>query len=280
MTLGLSDLDELSIKKLGFAGSNGHYVAATYSASNKLTAFIYDFESGQVKELNDGRIQTLLSYVIPHGTGFALVNKVGGTLFLISPQGAFLERQFWNQYVGWQNDYKLLHLVPKDGQALATLRDKQGYLLLAELDISKQSVAVLYRIKEQDPELGHMWVTAGAHLYLAGVQTGRIDRLNPDTFQKLKTLKTAGDPWAKKKWTRSGKYAWLLSQPVVVGDSIYFRYLRYRDKFGDPLAERQVLTLVISPKGIQEQKTLVLGSWQGKTLNYDWHDSIVTVTAP
>jgi len=275
-------LDDLNILRFLFAAQNESKVAFTYmSGSLGYRVGVYDFSWDKVLEVNDGRITPTVAFVIPWDDGFGLINNVGSMLFRISGDGEFVAKQPWQRLEGWQTSFKLVYASPmkKSGLVAVNILDRSSKkYLLGIMDLKHQSMTTLFERRAQSEDFSYYWLPLEDGWLQIIPQKARFDILNAQTYQIEETLHPGREPWKRKKRSsRSGIYAKLVDQPIQTDHTIYFKWLQYRDPYGEPYEELRLKTLALNRKVSQEAPWYMIGAHAGKKLVYSWEDKELRV---
>ena len=266
-------LDEMTSGILYGSAQREDKAAFIYMAGLKPDLAIYDFSGNEVRLLRDGRVEGFGVFtVLATSTGFAFCNVVFAPVFYhVNPEGTFLSKERGKEYAGWPESAKIKYMCPLGtDRALCTLKHEDGRIFGLWLDFSARTFTPLGAPEGPPPEFDYRWIALGGSLYKIYGNTGQILAVDPDTFRTSRIIRKAEEPVRKKKIRprRDPHYA-ILEQPLSLGGRIFMRWNRFRDPFGQDLAEVELVSLMLVDDGLTPLPVLAVASHAGKTLVYD-----------
>ena len=256
-------LDELYINKFGTAAQSEGYVLFSAISGLNLPLYLYSFQSNRLQELDDGRINVRLPYVLASKQGFMLLNRVGNlSLYYLSFEGNYEKTLRLNNLLS--QGERVLYAVNAPGGILLSLRagNKASAALLDPETLR------LKRLSSLETDFKVIWVAQGQRFWRFTCETGELLELDSALNKKAVAFR-AIEP-VENKGDGRNPYFSILHQPVISSEMISFVHLEVRNKLGELLETRGSNALLLDRDGkARTAAMMVLGSYQGATLSLD-----------
>jgi len=237
----------------------------------KVHTYLVDLETKTAHEIEDARIQTsVLVQVSPESDGFLLSDNYTGKLYYLDTDGELVDTERLIGYAGYDPATRIQAVFARDwehGLYLVTSRvtAMPSRVKLEVMDTNGKRMTVLHRIRFVESERC-FWAPLGDELVFVVPETGRVDRVDPARFHRVKTLVPE-----EKGFLREGRSLPLLTTPILVQGRMYLQKNVFYNELGDPIAKpRKALVAIRSDDpGISRGKIMVLGRSGDTDLVYD-----------
>jgi len=267
-------VDEINVRILGPSAQNGPLVLISNFGLHNSSLTLFDFRKGKAKILDDGRLRVLMVRPVPFQKGFAVIGAITEVLYFLDETGEFLSQNLFRDIPGWEEDFRIKQISsgPDNTVYLSLSLNRAKELALAVLDLDKLEMALLCNRPAHESH-SQAWLANLEKLFFFDAHTGQIDLVDPHSFELVKTLRNGAEPFKKPNpRPRRSEFKALLESPIISEGRIYFRRHRYRDDFGNKLPTSTTNTLVLGEGGIWECDLLPYGTFQGRSLVFDWRE--------
>ena len=275
----LYQLDELAVSVICWAAVNGDTVCLSYLATNGNGEIaLFNFKTEQATLVRDGRLKTIVPFVMPTEQGFALINAYAGSqqaVGFIDVKGRFVTNKWLSELEGWRSDLELVYIFPvSPKRTLFSLRGKDNRLHLGVVDLNAFRMNVSLSIPIND-DFRRIWMEDGNRLMILTPETGKIHSVDRQTGRFLKRLRPGQEPVQSRKDFKAitkRSYQEMLAQPHLIDKDISLMWYKHRDAAGDLVRPLTVSGLLLSQDRLIEQPFLMLGSRSDKALVFDFQD--------
>ena len=278
-------IEDVYLLRVDQAATLGDRVLLAYHAPGVLPkTMLINMETETARDIVDQRIAAAMPILTPFGDGFAMISRFGTQyFFLLDINGQFLERLEPDQFDGWEEGLTLKRVYAlSDGNLfcnLVSLRRKLDFVAI--LSPEKRALTIVHQeptvtiTQESAMTFSRRWVPGGDVVYLLTLEPGRIELLDPQTFQPVRTLYPGHhlikrDPAKFKVLAKRRPYASRMGDPIIFGNEIAMSFFRDVDRFGEPLTPATEVGMHIDAEGrLHEGNTLYLSRFGKKILGFN-----------
>jgi len=263
-------LDEIYVSKLGRSAQSGSRVMFSVMNRVKPELYLFDFETGSARLIEDGRIRVFIPHITADDRGFTLIAAVGPpAAYRLDLEGQFQEKIDLAPCLPLEPGQKIYAITEDTSGLLVTVNDEEtSRLIHLDLEACRSEQRYTHRTN------GHRgaWFTLEGSYYFVATDTGEIRRLD-EGLSKTEVVRSGIEPVERPKGT-AGRSTYLqsLTEPNHIGGHIAFRFLKTRDAYGALLDEPIDSALTMSTDGFEESADYLLGHFGKQWLVFSQED--------
>lgn len=260
--------EDIYLLKFASAASDDHRVLISGQTGQTDGLYLFDFETGKARLLDDGRMPVMLPYLGSGPAGFYLLDRITGKVHHTDAEGNYRSTDHLRDYAGYLKGYRIFKALPDGPDRMLVTFQKEDHQVLARLNFAEKTLVTLHR---QDGGVDyHFWMSVGGRYYQVRSEDGSILQLDSEDFSKKTQIRPPAKPIRREK-NRPGrrKYYAMLNNPVIIGDSASLRWYHSHDGLGNADDEVLFAGIRLGKDGIKVSDVIILGQWKDQRLVLD-----------
>jgi hypothetical protein len=268
-------LDELYVKNLSSATSNGSAVLFVSISGFNIKTYLFDMKKETGKILTSEKTRIMFPGLNASADGFILDETMGDPkLVHIDLNGEYIKRQYLREFQGWRDDL-VVKVIHGDGiQLIANLENhERNTVVVAKIDTQQESITQIHSAR-QDKDLAVRFYPWEDGYLLLNHRNGLLQKLSVN-FDNPQTIRPAGEPLLvdpARPIARRMKYLSMVWPKSRTKSHLVFAFHK-RDPFEKAKYPEPIrLALILEGEKLTESTAFILGEYNGKQLLYHFKD--------